>query len=83
MRLVCISDTHEKHEELGELPAGDVLIHAGDATLMGEEGRIREFIVWFAKQPHKHKILVPGNHDFYFEKMNREDETLYETYWAA
>ena len=32
-RVVCsvlISDTHNKHEELGELPAGDVLIHAGD-----------------------------------------------------
>jgi predicted phosphodiesterase len=27
---VLISDTHNKHEELGELPAGDVLIHAGD-----------------------------------------------------
>ena len=27
---VLISDTHNKHEELGELPPGDVLIHAGD-----------------------------------------------------
>ena len=32
MRIVCISDTHEFHDEL-VLPQGDLLIHAGDFTL--------------------------------------------------
>ncbi len=68
MRLVCISDTHEKHEELGELPVGDVLIHAGDATLMGEEEPTMKFLDWFLEQPHKYKLFVPGNHDFFFDK---------------
>jgi predicted phosphodiesterase len=31
MKIVCISDTHEKHKQLN-LPKGDVLIHAGDFT---------------------------------------------------
>ena len=31
MKIVCISDTHEKHKQL-DLPKGDVLIHAGDFT---------------------------------------------------
>ena len=30
---VLISDTHSRHEQLGELPDGDVLIHAGDFTM--------------------------------------------------
>jgi hypothetical protein len=29
MAIVCISDTHELHREV-EVPAGDLLIHAGD-----------------------------------------------------
>lgn len=30
MRLVLISDTHGLHEKVDRLPAGDVLVHAGD-----------------------------------------------------
>ncbi len=57
-RFVCISDTHGRHEALGELPDGDVLIHSGDAC-----GRFDDFAAWFASQPHEHKVYVPGNHD--------------------
>lgn len=67
MRLVCISDTH--FYPLGvEIPDGDVLIHAGDLTYMG---RFKEIVVAGAALqalPHKHKIVIPGNHDFLFEK---------------
>lgn len=24
---------------------------------------MREFITWIKAQPHKHKIVIPGNHD--------------------
>jgi predicted phosphodiesterase len=34
MRLVLISDTHMVHDTL-DIPAGDVLIHAGDFTCHG------------------------------------------------
>jgi hypothetical protein len=37
VRLVLISDTHNKHRQL-VMPAGDLLIHAGDFT---ERGRAR------------------------------------------
>ncbi len=66
MKIVCISDTHEKHREV-KLPKGDVLIHAGDFTWVGALGPTMEFLDWFEAQPYKHKILVSGNHDFYFE----------------
>jgi len=36
VRLVCIADTHNEHETL-RLPAGDVLVHAGDC--LTESGR--------------------------------------------
>lgn len=62
MRLVCISDTHNQHGSLN-LPEGDVLIHAGDWTGTGTQKQVIDFIRWFADQPHKHKILIAGNHE--------------------
>ncbi|MGA8854144.1 MAG: metallophosphatase domain-containing protein [Christiangramia sp.] len=67
MRLVCLSDTHNLHHEIA-IPEGDILIHAGDCTDGGTRNETNDFLKWFASQPHQHKILVPGNHDFYFEK---------------
>lgn len=67
MRLVAISDTHNRHKKI-TVPDGDVLIHSGDATGRGELGEIIPFLNWFAAQPHKHKIFVPGNHDWGFER---------------
>jgi len=65
MRLVCLSDTHGCHNYL-DVPQGDILIHCGDAELNGY-GNYEEFLYWFAKQKHKYKIFVPGNHDFYIQ----------------
>lgn len=68
MKIVCISDTHNRHEEIEDaIPDGDVIIHAGDATNKGTEKEAYKFIKWFSGLPHKHKIFVPGNHDFFFE----------------
>ena len=67
MKIVCISDTHEKHKQL-DLPKGDVLIHAGDFTWVGKEKPTLDFLDWLESQPFKHKIFVSGNHDFYFEQ---------------
>jgi Icc-related predicted phosphoesterase len=63
MRLVCISDTHNQHDKLGVLPDGDVLIHAGDWTGTGTQKQVISFIRWFSSQPHKHKVLISGNHE--------------------
>ena len=32
VKIVLISDTHSRHEKLGTLPDGDILIHAGNFT---------------------------------------------------
>jgi Icc-related predicted phosphoesterase len=71
MRFVAISDTHGQHHQLS-LPAGDVLLHAGDMSSRGKEAEVKDFLNWMASQPHPHKILIAGNHDFFFEKSTPE-----------
>ena len=67
MEIVAISDTHNKHEQV-ILGSGDILIHAGDATNLGTEKEVLKFLNWFREQDFRLKILVPGNHDFLYEK---------------
>ena len=64
-RIVFISDTHSVHEKLGCLPAGDVLIHAGDFSMArpAKPGEYKDFFDWLVGQPHRHKILISGNRD--------------------
>lgn len=69
MKIVCISDTHNKHNSI-KIPLGDVIIHAGDFTEAGTKSETLNFLNWFSSLPHTHKILVAGNHDFYLEKNN-------------
>jgi Icc-related predicted phosphoesterase len=70
MRIVAISDTHERHRLLA-IPEGDVLVHAGDITMKGSLESISDFAAWMKVLPHKHKVVVAGNHDFCFENEQR------------
>jgi Icc-related predicted phosphoesterase len=72
MRIVAISDTHGYHTKL-KVPDGDMLIHTGDVSSQGKEFEIILFLNWFAEQPHKHKVFIAGNHDFYFERTPTSD----------
>ena len=67
MRFVCVSDTHGRHNDVA-VPGGDVLIHAGDFTESGHPGEVDLFLAWLATLPHKRKILVAGNHEFWVEE---------------
>jgi Icc-related predicted phosphoesterase len=67
MRMVCIADTHGHHEEI-MVPDGDLLIHAGDCTIYGHSGDLKDFLKWFASLPHCNKVLIAGNHDWIFER---------------
>ncbi len=78
VKLVCISDTHNLHNQM-TLPDGDVLVHAGDFCDKGTIAEIRDFAAWLARQPHKHKIVVAGNHDFPFEQTPETAEALFES----
>ena len=67
MRLVCISDTHNRHGAL-DVPEGDVLLHAGDLTAQGTREEIEAFGAWLAARPHPHKVVIAGNHDWLFQR---------------
>lgn len=68
MKLVCISDTHSLHRKLA-IPDGDVLIHAGDWGGSGSWREWLDFNNWLDSLPHKHKVIIPGNHDEYCEEF--------------
>jgi predicted phosphodiesterase len=67
VRLVLLSDTHRFHDRI-EVPAGDVLVHAGDFCSRGSAEEARAFAAFFRAQPHPHKVVIAGNHDVCIEK---------------
>jgi Icc-related predicted phosphoesterase len=68
IRIVCISDTHGQHAKVN-VPDGDVLIHAGDFMAFGDRPKeIVDFNQWLGRQPHRHKVVIAGNHDLMFER---------------
>lgn len=67
MKIVLLSDTHNRHAFF-EVPAGDLLLHAGDFSGKGRLDEVQAFLNWFAAQPHPHKVLIAGNHDFLAER---------------
>ena len=58
------------------IPDGDILIHAGDITAIGEKEIVTDFNKWLGKLPHKYKIVIAGNHDFCFENEHFQAETI-------
>jgi len=74
-RIVCISDTHNRQESF-DVPEGDLLIHAGDLTGRGTEAEVEAAVEWLESLPHRDKILIAGNHDFYFERENARARAL-------
>lgn len=63
LRILQISDTHNRHNKLTNLPEADVIIHCGDFTEQGTEEEVLDFLNWFIDLPYKHKIFITGNHD--------------------
>jgi Icc-related predicted phosphoesterase len=66
MKIVAISDSHGQHREI-ILPEADMIIHAGDVSSVGRKTEVEDFLDWFSKLPYKHRVFIPGNHDFFFD----------------
>jgi predicted phosphohydrolase len=67
VRIVAISDTHSRHQQL-RVPDGDILVHAGDATMAGKPAEIAAVNEWLGTLPHPVKLVCAGNHDLLFER---------------
>ncbi|KAF2125922.1 Metallo-dependent phosphatase [Dothidotthia symphoricarpi CBS 119687] len=60
IRIVCISDTHNTTPKL---PAGDILIHAGDLTNQGSYAELERSVAWLSGCAFEARVVVCGNHD--------------------
>ena len=79
MRLIVVSDTHERHTKLHSFPAGDIFIHCGDilmtSRVLSVKAGIRKlywFNEWMKDIPCKHKLIIAGNHDGIMEMIGKE-----------
>lgn len=63
MKILHLSDTHNYHHLLRDLPEADVVVHSGDFCMAGTEQEALDFLNWFCDLPYKHKIFICGNHD--------------------
>ena len=81
MKIVCLSDTHTQHHMI-KVPDGDILVFAGDFAgprdINMSQKYTRDFAKWLDVLPHKHKIIIAGNHDTAIEK----DPTLAVKYFS-
>jgi Icc-related predicted phosphoesterase len=69
LKIVCISDTHCRLEEVF-IPDGDVLVHTGDLTFVGDIKETSKELVKLSKHLDRFKsiVLVEGNHDWLGER---------------
>lgn len=63
MKILHLSDTHNRHRSLRNLPEADVVVHSGDFCMVGSEAEAIDFMNWFCDLPYAHKIFICGNHD--------------------
>ncbi|MEK6828783.1 MAG: metallophosphoesterase family protein [Nanoarchaeota archaeon] len=75
MRIVFFSDPHGQHDILN-LPEADIAICCGDISMSGTKTQVKSFLDWYSSQPHKYKIMIAGNHDFWFEPSHPRNRTL-------
>lgn len=68
MRIVAIADTHTFEGDLGALPEGDVFVHAGDMLRGGSLEELAGVAPWLRALPHRHKVIIAGNHDWCFAR---------------
>lgn len=78
LRVVVVSDTHNGHRRI-TIPPGDVFLHCGDFTNRADwfnladettPQSIVDFNQWLGTLPHRHKIVICGNHEIGFGKLS-------------
>jgi Icc-related predicted phosphoesterase len=85
-KITCISDTHNKHDNIAKnllenTEGSKVLIHAGDVSGRGYETEVKMFLDWYSQlNNYEYKILIAGNHDFYFQDYPKKAEELLKQY---
>ncbi|TKA30960.1 hypothetical protein B0A50_01928 [Salinomyces thailandicus] len=80
-RIICVSDTHNKIPGEGyTLPAGDILVHAGDLTNQGSYLELQKAVSWLEQAKYPVKFVVAGNHDL---SLDSDYHLKYEEGWKV
>lgn len=81
---MCLSDTHGLQDRMVHaIPEGDVLLHAGDFSNVGSVSDLTKFNEWMGELPHKHKIVVFGNHEVSLDPdkaVHPSDPQIFESF---
>jgi hypothetical protein len=82
LRIVLVSDTHQRHGTLGIIPKGDIFIHAGDILMTNRMlttarsiQKLNEFNEWLSTIECSSRIVICGNHDKVVEDLGHERVT--------
>eukprot|EP00930_Biecheleria_cincta_P006835 TRINITY_DN107913_c0_g1_i1.p1 TRINITY_DN107913_c0_g1~~TRINITY_DN107913_c0_g1_i1.p1 ORF type:complete len:290 (+),score=29.74 TRINITY_DN107913_c0_g1_i1:29-871(+) len=82
LRIVIVSDTHERHR-LVQVPPGDIFLHCGDilmsSSLAGQERGLRvlrDFNSWLSTVPCREKVVIGGNHDRSLERLGDQAQSI-------
>ena len=78
MKIVAFSDIHWKLNELTSVPAGDMLIYAGDWCYGDYIRTTIAFANFIKKQEHSVKIVIAGNHDIIAEQNHLLVKNIFE-----
>jgi len=80
VRLVIVSDTHERHRCVA-VPPGDILLHCGDiffsstlSTKTRQRRILQDFCSWLEELPHTEKVIIGGNHDRALDLWSEEKD---------
>ncbi len=78
VRIVCMSDTHNRYDDpsMVNVPSGDILLHAGDATMQGHVNELVYFNHFLESLDIPKQIFVPGNHDLSFDLKDKRKKAL-------
>lgn len=80
LRIVVLSDTHNRHDRLGPMPKCDLFVHCGDILMTGKKfsrqfqlSILQHFDEWIGRIPAEKKLVVAGNHDDILFKFSPEE----------
>jgi Icc-related predicted phosphoesterase len=77
MKILCMSDTHNKLMGCpSDWPEADVVVHAGDLTMMGTGSEIAAAGRWLNTLPAPEIVVIAGNHDWGFQRDREVNEAI-------